>query len=152
MLTDEELAIISHLRENSRKNLSKISRETRIPVSTIFDRLKKYEKSVIKKNTALLNFKELGYSVRVNLMLRVDEKGRQEFEKFLSRTENVNTAYSVGTEYDYMLECVFKNIEQWQEFMKKVMKFKVLDKKEFFIIKDLKKEAFMSNTNLWKVD
>ena len=151
MLTQEELLILSHLRENSRKNLSKISRDTRIPVSTIFDRLKKYEKSIIKKHTALLNFKELGYDVRVNLVVDVNNDDKEAFEKFLSGNEHINNAFSIGTDYNYMLECVFKGMKEWQNFMKELKKFDIVNKKEFFVMKDIKKEAFMSNTNLMRI-
>ena len=53
---NKDLLIISCLRENSRNNLTNISKMTGIPISTIFDWLKKYEGSIIKKHTALLSF------------------------------------------------------------------------------------------------
>ena len=57
----KELLIMSHLRENSRKNLTKISKETKIAVSTIFDKIKKYEGGIIKKHTCILDFTKLGF-------------------------------------------------------------------------------------------
>jgi DNA-binding Lrp family transcriptional regulator len=56
MLKEKDLILIKHLRQNSRKSLANISRETNIPISTLFDRLNELEKTVKKIMLALLIF------------------------------------------------------------------------------------------------
>jgi DNA-binding Lrp family transcriptional regulator len=62
---NDDFEILAHLRQNSRTNLTKISKETAVPISTIFDRIKRYNKDVIIKNTVLLDFRKIGYEHKV---------------------------------------------------------------------------------------
>ncbi|MBR9691938.1 winged helix-turn-helix transcriptional regulator, partial [Candidatus Woesearchaeota archaeon] len=71
-MNKKDLKIIAYLRQNARMPLTKMSRKTQIPVSTIFDRLKMNENSLIVKHTSLLDFSKLGYNTRANITLKVD--------------------------------------------------------------------------------
>ena len=49
-LDQADLKLLGHMRTNARDTLTRISQETQIPISSIFDRLKRLEKmKVIKK-------------------------------------------------------------------------------------------------------
>ena len=67
MINIKDRQIISHLRNNARIPLTTMSKLTKIPVSTLFDRLKTNEDDIITKHTSLLDFAKLGYNARVNL-------------------------------------------------------------------------------------
>ena len=43
ILDQADLKLLGHLRTNARETLTRISQETQIPVSSIFDRLKRLE-------------------------------------------------------------------------------------------------------------
>ena len=47
----KDLLLLNSLRENSRKSLTSLSKQTKIPVSTLFDRLKLLEKEDIIRHT-----------------------------------------------------------------------------------------------------
>ena len=49
-MKNKDLKIISYLRQNARMPLTKMSKKTQIPVSTIFDRLRTNEDDLIYKN------------------------------------------------------------------------------------------------------
>ena len=54
ILDQADLKLLGHLRTNARETLTRISQETQIPVSSIFDRLKRMEKmNVIKRFTCV---------------------------------------------------------------------------------------------------
>ena len=72
MINKKDILIISNLRIDARMPLTKMSRKTNIPVSTIFDRLKINENGLIKKHTCILNFSKLGYNVRANIAFKVN--------------------------------------------------------------------------------
>jgi len=74
-LKGRERLLLSHFRRNARESLTTISRETRVPVSTIFDKLKHYERQFIRKHTTLVDFSKLGYMTRANVMLKVAVEG-----------------------------------------------------------------------------
>ncbi|MBW3020112.1 Lrp/AsnC family transcriptional regulator [Candidatus Woesearchaeota archaeon] len=149
-MNKKDLKIISHLRSDARMSLTNLSRKTSIPVTTIFDRIKVQQKeNVIKKFTSLLNFNELGYTTRANIALRVDREDKEKLREHLVKNENVNSVSRINNGYDFMIEGIFKQMVDLEDFLDKLeQRFKILDKKSFFIIEDLKKEEFMNDSSL----
>lgn len=148
-MNQKDLKIIAYLRNNARMPLTIMSRKTRIPVSTIFDRLKFSEQSVIVKHTSLLDFGKLGYNTRANITLKVDRDDKEQLKEYLMKNQFVNSVYKINNGFDFMVEGIFKQINDLEIFIDELEKrFKILDKKYFFIIEDLKREAFMSNPEL----
>jgi len=148
-MNQKDLKIIAHLRQNARMPLTDMSRKTQIPVSTIFDRLKMNESNLIIKHTSLLDFTKLGYNTRANIMLKVNREDKDILKEYLVKHQSVNSVYKINNGYDFMIEGIFKQIKDMEDFLDELDKrFKIEDKKSFFIIEDLKKEAFMSNPNL----
>ncbi len=145
----KDLAILCRLRLNARENLTKMSRKTRIPVSTLHDRIKKYHGDVITKSTVLLNFQKLGYEFKVKVLLKTSAEKKEALEKFLFRSENVNNLYRVNNGYDYLAEAVFKNLSEFKEFTEKLKELGVNSVQEFLILEDLKKEAFLTQEALY---
>ncbi|MBD3354799.1 winged helix-turn-helix transcriptional regulator [Candidatus Woesearchaeota archaeon] len=148
-MNPKDLKIISHLRQNARMSLTKMSRKIQIPVSTIFDRLKESENKLIKKHTTLLDFDKLGYGARANINIKVDREDKESLKEFLLKNQSINSVYKINNGYDFMLEGIFKQIKDMEEFLDNLEeRFKILDKKAYFIIEDVKREAFMSNADL----
>ena len=149
MINKKDLQIIAHLRQDARMPLTTMSRKTNIPVSTIFDRLKANESSLIVKHTCLLDFNKLGYSVRANITFRVERDDKEKLKEFLLKNASVNSLYKINNGFDYLVECIFKQIKDMDSFMDDVEnKFRIIDKQSFFIIEDLKKEEFMANPEM----
>lgn len=62
--------ILDTLKENSRLSTSKISKKTGIPITTVFNRMKKLEKEkVIKNYTINLDQKKLGKSILAYILI-----------------------------------------------------------------------------------
>ena len=119
-MNKKDLKIISHLRQNARMPLTKMSKKTQIPVSTIFDRLKLNEDNLIIKHTSLLDFSKLGYNTRANIMLTVDREDKEALKEFLINNQSVNSVYKVNNGFDFMVEGIFKQIKDMEEFMESV--------------------------------
>ncbi|MBW3020118.1 Lrp/AsnC family transcriptional regulator [Candidatus Woesearchaeota archaeon] len=143
----KDLKIIAQLRTDARMPMTNLSRKTSIPVTTIFDRIKAHkENNVVKKFTSLLNFEELGYTTRANIALKVDSSDKEALREHLIKNENVNSVSRINNGYDFMIEGIFKQMMDMENFLDSLeQKFKIQDKKSFFIIEDLKKEEFMTN-------
>ena len=145
----KDLKIIAHLRKDSRIPLTRLSRKTKIPVSTIFDRLKAKEKDVIIKHTSLLDFNKLGFHTRANIAIRVEREDKDKIKEHLIKHEAINSVCRINNGYDYMIEGIFKQIKDMEEFLDILEnKFRILDKKTFFIIEDLMKEEFMADPQM----
>ena len=145
-MNKKDLRVISYLRQDARMPLTKISRKTHIPVSTIFDRLKSSEDSIIIKHTSLLDFQKLGFHTRANVALKVEREDKEILKEFLLKSQSVNSVSRINNGFDFMAECIFKQIVDLEEFLDNLeQKFRISDKKTYFIIEDLKKESFMSD-------
>ncbi|MBD3313517.1 hypothetical protein GF345_03675 [Candidatus Woesearchaeota archaeon] len=145
----DDAIIISHLRDNARKNLTSISKATGIPISTIFDRIKRYDGSYIKRHTALLDFSKLGYDMRVNIVLKVPKENREALQEFLVKTEHINSMFRINNGYDFLVDALFRNMKEVNDLMEELEQFKV--KKEcYYVLEDIKREAFMSDPMLVK--
>lgn len=141
-----DLLIISSLRQNAREKLTEMSKKTRIPVSTIFDRIKLHEGGVIRKHTALVDFGKLGYNTRANIILKVNKDDREAIKDFLMKNSSINSAFKINNGYDFLIEAVFANIKEVEDFTDLLEeKFNIKSKQVFYIIDDLKKEEFLSN-------
>ena len=98
------------------------------------------------KHTALIDFSALGYNTRVNMMLGVDRKAREDLKKFLKSEQKVNTVYRINNGFDFIVEGIFKNVKELQEFIETIEeKFNITKREVFYIIDDIKREDFLSN-------
>ncbi len=145
-MQEKEILLISKFRENSRTSLTKLSRQTKIPVSTLFDKIKEYEKNkLIRKHTALIDFKQLGYHVKTQILLTAKKERKEELHKFLLRHPRINTFFRINNGYDYLAEAIFKDLEELDEFNRKLEEHEPQEKKEFFVMEDIKREEFLSH-------
>jgi Lrp/AsnC family transcriptional regulator, regulator for asnA, asnC and gidA len=145
----KDLLFIAHLRKNARETLTNISKHTSIPISTLYDRLRVHESSIIKKHTTLLDFEKLGYSCKAKIILGVDRQERQKIEEYLMKHMNVNSLFKINNGYDYLIEGIFSNIKDVDDFVNSLQdKFKILEQKTFFVLNDIKREGFMADPDL----
>lgn len=143
----KDIVFLTHLRNNARETLTKISKKTHIPISTLYDRLKMHEGSLITKYTTLIDFTKLGYLCKANITIKVDIEDRDEVKTYLLSQNSVNSLYKINNGYDFLIEGVFKHVKEMEDFMEAFeRKHKVLDKNVYYIIEDLKREAFMAET------
>lgn len=145
MIRKKELMLLSCLRNNARETLTNISKKTNIPISTIFDKLKEYEKTFIKKHTSILDFKKLGYDIRINILLKVDREKRNLLEQFLLAEHSVNSVFRINNIYDYLVDAIFRDIKEFQEFADKLETYGISDIKEHFVVDELIREKFLSD-------
>jgi|SRR3989344_9252280 len=140
MIPEKNLLLLAHLRENARKSLASISKATNIPATTLFDKLKEIESLVIK-HTTLVDFNQLGYGIRKNIILKGKDKDK--LKQFLINHANTNSVYEINTGYDFMIECVFKDYGSYHKFLNELDELSI-EKRVFDIISDNKREGFLS--------
>ena len=145
ILTNQDLVLLSTLRRDGRQTLTNLSRETRIPVSTIYDKLKEYDNSLISKNTVLLDFNKLGYFTRATIAVRTLQKDREELREFLLKHRHVNSLYKINNGFDFMFDCIFTHMKELEEFMEEIeKKFRIRNKYIFYMIDEIKREEFFN--------
>lgn len=142
----KERQLLAYFRKNARQTLTTISRQTGMPVSTIFDKLRKYEGSIIRKHASLLNFEELGYGARAKVFLKTPAENRKRLGSYLKVHPSVNNVYRINNGYDYLIEAVFKTVQELEAFLEVLeLEVGVSDKAVYFIIDEISREQFMVN-------
>ncbi len=141
MATEKERLLLQHLRQNSRKSLTKISRETGIPVSTLFDILKRLETRFIQKHVSLIDFSKLGYGLRINFAMSAKKK--KQLKEFLMNHPNINSLFSSINGQDFYAECVFRSLKEFTEFKSGLEQFEMENVQETFVVEELKREGFI---------
>ena len=134
------------LRGNARESLTHMSRKTAIPVSTIHDHLKQYEGIFIRRHTALLDFSKLGFNALANVLVKVGKHGKAAFLESLTKAVNVNSVFRVNNGFDFMFEVVFRGICELEDYLEKMTEnFPIEAKAVYYVIYDVRREAFLSN-------
>lgn len=145
-LKEEDLKIVSHLRKNSRESLTTLSRKTRIPVSTIFDKLKNRTNFLIKKNTCIVDFNKLGLTTRAKVVIKVVPEQRDKLKDYLAKRKNVNSLYKINNGYDYMADVVFHNLKDLEDFLELLDdKFRIKMRHVFYVIDEICHENFLAD-------
>lgn len=145
VLNEKELLILASLRKDARKSISDISKDTNIPISTVFDKITRFEKGLIKNYSSLIDFNKIGYHARANIALKVDKENKEELLRFLLSHKNVNSIYRLHNQFDFLVECIFKTIPEVENFAEKLeLDFKILDKHILHITEDIQREKFLT--------
>lgn len=144
--TTKDLMILSHLRQDSRTKLTDMSRETRIPVSTIHDKIRNYkETGLIKKNTSIVNFERFGYTTQALVFLTAYRDDKEKLAELLRNNSHVNSLFKINNGWDLAAEVIFSNMKEIEDFLEKLEeKILIRDKKIFYIVHEMKREEFMS--------
>ncbi|MFP4112472.1 MAG: Lrp/AsnC family transcriptional regulator [Candidatus Woesearchaeota archaeon] len=148
-IKNEDMKIVSQLRKNSRESLTKISRSTNIPVSTIFDKLKNKTNSVIKKHTCIIDFPKIGMTTRVKMILKVLPDDREPVRDFLKKSCNLNSLYKINNGYDYFADMVFRSLKELEEFLEKLDdNYRIKTRMIFYVIEELECERYLSGSEI----
>jgi DNA-binding Lrp family transcriptional regulator len=140
-----DLRILHHLRKDSGRPLTEASKESGIPVTTIYDRMNEFRKELIKKQTVLLDFTKLGLLVKTHLLVKAESDEREHIEEFLKEQACVNSLYRGNGSYDFMAECLFKNFLELHKFIEGMCKnFRIIELSNYNIVEEIKKEDFLT--------
>jgi len=142
----KDLLLLSHVRENGRKKLTRLAKETRMPVSTIYDKLRLYRSIYIRKYTAILNFRNLGFSTRCLVAFKVSTNEKNILRDFLFKHRSVNSLCRVDNGFDYVAEMIFVSLEDLHNFLEFVERsFEVKKVTVFNVLEDLRREDFLAS-------
>ncbi|MEA3429904.1 MAG: Lrp/AsnC family transcriptional regulator [Nanoarchaeota archaeon] len=139
MLSKNEIVVLKQIRENSRETLSSMSKKINIPISTIFEILKRLERKVVSKHVSLLDFSKLGYGLKVNFLLKASDKDL--LRQFLVQNSSINDVSTCLNEHDFYIKCIFSSMKDYSNFKDELEK-NGADFEETFVLEELKKEGF----------
>ena len=145
-IPEKDRKILVELRRDARAQLTHISKQTGIPISTIFDRLRNKVGGVIKRHVALLDFETLGFTTRAHICLKCTKTTRQKTYNMLVNHHNINSLYKINNGYDFLVEAIFRNIKEVEEFIERLEEeYGVRTKQVFYIIDEIAREQFFAD-------
>ena len=141
-----DLKIISALRTNSRETLTKISADTGISISLVFDRLKSMEQEgLIKRNSCSVDWKRLGLR-RVLLLIKTPERLGDKAQARLARSHHINNLWRLDAKCGLAAEAMFVSLRQQEVFIKTIRKeFEDLEVSTREIVENPKWEGFLTS-------
>lgn len=148
-LKNNDARLISHIRKDGRKKITRIALEEQIPVTTLYDRLKSYEKKGIANHTTLLNWKRLGFEKKAHIQINATNSERMKVEEHLLLQPFVNSLYRVGGVSEFLAECVFRTGLQMQEFLESLNELGA-DVTVFEELQELRRETFLTEDEHFK--
>jgi DNA-binding Lrp family transcriptional regulator len=146
-MNENKRKLIAELRKNGRKKLTEISRELKIPVSTVFDTVRSLEKKDIIDHKTHLNFEKIGYPIQMMITIKTSEEKKKELGKYLIENQNVNSIFEINSDNHYMFEAFFKNHKGYHQFITELeLEYPVKNKTAYSIIDTIKKEQMFTTT------
>ena len=144
--------ILGAIQENSKQTYSEIGRQLNVAHSTVFDRIRKMEKSgVIKKWTVEINFEKIGINyMTAHMTVYADPKEIENLAKKLSQAKEVlEVTLSLSEELLIIAKVFAKNQDELHSFIaKKVAPLQgVLRIRTSIITKKIKQERLSIENN-----
>ena len=140
-----DIKVLVNLRTDGRVPLTELSRKTNLPVSTIHDRLRKNIQSGLIKPTILFNFDKLGFDTRAHILLSVEPAEKEKLLAHLKEHPNVNSLFRINNGWNVVIECIFKNMTESENFVEKLeQEFQIKQKEVHYVLEELKREGFLT--------
>ena len=121
----KDATIISELKQNAKLSTQQIAKRTRIPITTIHNRIKNLEKEgVIKGYTVLLDNKKIGKPIAAYVLITVDykllkeiKKSQYELAQQLMKHQAVESSAMITGAADIIIKLRLGSIDELNEFV-----------------------------------
>lgn len=134
--------LYQELRMNGREKLTTLSRTLRIPVSSIFEKIKRSD--CINRFTVLLDHSKMGFRCTTHTTLKVNKTQKEEIRSFLKNHPNTNNLFRINNGYDFIVEGVFEDMQKAEEFLEELHNFDIVEEKTHYILEEIGREKFMA--------
>jgi len=145
------MKLITELRKNSRIKLKDISSKLSIPISTIFDMMKSLKKEGVIEHKSLIKFDELGFPFQTVFAIKTSKKHRESLRNYFVKHTRINSVFQINSEYDFLVEALFRNQKEMQDFIDELETKNIILKKTIFnIISTIQRENFLTESDHFK--
>ncbi|MBI5390069.1 Lrp/AsnC family transcriptional regulator [Candidatus Woesearchaeota archaeon] len=149
MIKKKDLLITTYLRQNARETLTNLSKRVHMPISTVYEKLRTNQDGLIKKHTCLMDFSKIGFHARAQVFLKTKREDRDALGQQLQKLVQTNTLYKINNGYDYLVELVCRDLQEMEIVLEQLdQKFSFSEKEVFFVIDELKREAFLTQPEM----
>jgi DNA-binding Lrp family transcriptional regulator len=140
---ENERKMLAELRKNARTSLLALARQLNMPASTVHDKVRRYNGSIVIKHTTLLDFGKLGYS-RALFAIKANPSGRDRLQAYLASHWGMNNLHKINSGYDFLAEYIGRDQKEIEDFAAALTNLpEVIEMQRFVIIDDVTRERFM---------
>jgi DNA-binding Lrp family transcriptional regulator len=141
MIEELDRKILNALNKNARMSFRRIAKELGISPTTLYDKVKKLEKSgVLKGYIPLIDAESVGYNLMAIIGLRVKQEKDIDVQDAISNLPQVGAVYEVTGEWDLILVCYFKGREDLTNFLKKELPLSNIERAITHLVLNVVKE------------
>ena len=137
-LDEKDNKILQILKEHSNWGTNQISKKTRVPITTVHNRIKKLkELGIIKNFTINLDYEKLGKSIKAHILITVNQtksNQQEDIAKKIKQIEDVNSIDIVTGTTDLIATIKTNSINELNEIItKKIRNIEGVDKTQTII-------------------
>ena len=145
MLDKKDFLILDVLEKNAKLSTQQISRVTRIPITTVHNRIKKMQsEGVIEGYTTIINKKKIGKNVSAYILIKVDykelksaNKTQKELAEKIKRLKDIEDVSITAAGADIIIKISSASIEDLNEFVvNKLRAFSGIDTTSTMVVLD----------------
>jgi len=141
MSEELERKIVRALNENSRKSFREIAREIGCSTPLVIDKIKKLENiGVIKGYIPIIDPEYFGYDLTAIIAIRISHGKLIETQEKIAKDPHVFAIYDITGEWDSIVIARFKNREDLNKFIKKILSQKYVVRTVTHIVLNIVKE------------
>ena len=123
LVNERDMSLLEKLQKDCRKSLKEIATEVGMPMSTVHEKIKRFEKTgLIKSYRALIDEKRLGFDVTAFIMASTKcIEGDKNFQRKLGETiaslPHVLETHTINGDWDLLIKVKFKNVHELGKFV-----------------------------------
>lgn len=137
-IDEKEHKILELLKENSKLTTNQISKKTKIPITTVHNRIKKLEKAgIIKNYTLKLDFEKLEKPIKAFMLVSINQKkiSQEETGKKIKQISEVESVDIVTGTTDIIVQARTKTIGELNDLVtNKLRNVEGVDKTQTMIV------------------
>jgi Lrp/AsnC family leucine-responsive transcriptional regulator len=116
-----DLKLLNLLQRDGKQTTKWLAQQCGLSSTAVFERVKRLENSgIINRYVALLDNNKIGKSLRVFCQVALNQHVKTnviQFENEVSQLPEVVSCYHIGGAYDYMLEILVRDMQEYRNFL-----------------------------------
>lgn len=143
-LDDVDKKLLDELQKDCKQSIKQLAAKINLSITPTHERIKKMEvNGIIDKYVALLNLETVDKSLIVYCqvtLIKHQESAFKEFEKYMSKIEEIVEVSYIAGVYDFLLKIVLKDMNEYQDFvLKRLSQLEVISNiQSSFVMKQVK--------------
>ena len=120
-IDQKDRLILKLLQENAKASIKEVADKVGLSITPVYERIKRLEKNgIISHYTAILDKEKIGLELSVFCQVSLhihSKKNIERFERFLANRNEVQEAYHIAGNFDYLLKIVVHDSKQYHKFI-----------------------------------